>query len=182
MELYIIRHLQTEWNQRGVLQGSNDIDILPVSNEQQIEIAQTNQELNAIGNFDSIIVSELKRTHQTAKQYGYSEFSVESLINELNFGIYEGQPKERMISELGPSWYDDPRNLVLGEPIVGLAKRVELFLQKYEQSHRLLVFAHGSWTRAMISFVTIGSLKNMNKVTVENNQLVKLNYHVATAV
>lgn len=182
MELIIIRHLQTEWNQKGVMQGSHDINILPISEQQQDEIEFKKREIISSGCFDNILVSELKRTHQTALQYGYHEFTIEPLINELNFGKYEGQPKEVMISELGSSWYEDPSNLILGEPIVNLGRRIERFLQKYEHNQRLLIFAHGSWTRATMSVISCGSLKNMNKVEVLNNQLVKLNYQFASAI
>lgn len=175
MKLYIIRHLQTEWNKKGVLQGSHDLSILPLSPEDVQLIAERQKLLqDKAGKFDLILTSGQQRTQQTAQQYGFFNYSVEPLLNELNFGEFEGRPRDDLIAACGNAWFEDPRELVLGESIRQLESRIQFFLEKYQACEQLLVFAHGSWTRAMMSFVEVGSLKNMNKVAVVNNQLIEL--------
>lgn len=176
MELYIIRHLQTDWNKQGLLQGSNDIDILPIDDTLFSQIEQQKKQLDDIGDCDHILVSELKRTHQTARAYGFDQVTVEPLINELNFGQFEGKPRQQLLDQIGPIWFDDPRQVVLGESINHLNERIIAFLEKYHHCHRLIIFAHGSWTRAMISLIKYGDLRNMNQVEVVNNQLIRLVY------
>jgi len=177
VELYIIRHLQTDWNRQGLLQGSNDIDILPIDDQCQRLIERQKQRLvDSIG-FEHVIVSELQRTHQTAAAYGFNRYTVEPLINELNFGRFEGRSRQELITAVGQTWFDDPRKVVLGESIEELSQRIKVFLRKYSGNRRLLIFAHGSWTRAMISFVECGDLRNMNQIQVANNQLIQLSCH-----
>ncbi|WP_058529499.1 histidine phosphatase family protein [Legionella londiniensis] len=177
MHLYIIRHLQTDWNKKGLLQGSHDLSILPLAPDVAAAVQKQKKILEEKSNvFDLVLTSSLCRTQQTALEYGFSNFSVEPLANELNFGKYEGKSRELLIKELGQKWFDDPRELILGESIHNLELRIRAFLEKYQHIGRLLIFAHGSWTRAMISFVRFGNLKMMNQVEVLNNQLVELTY------
>ena len=178
--MYIIRHLQTDWNRQGLLQGSNDIDILPIDEALQQQIDQQKQLLNDIGEFDHVMVSEMRRTQQTASAYGFERWKKEGLINELNFGQFEGRPRDELISSVGQIWFDDPRQVMLGESIVDLHKRISLFLHKYQDCQRLLVFGHGSWARAMLSFFECGDLRKMNQLQMLNNQLIKLSYQPTT--
>ncbi|AHE67638.1 histidine phosphatase family protein [Legionella oakridgensis] len=177
MHLYIIRHLQTDWNKKGILQGTHDLNILPVAPEVTDLIQQQKKMLHEkVNSFDLVLTSSLRRTQETALEYGFSNFFVEPLINELNFGKFEGQPRELLIKELGQPWFDDPRELVLGESIHHFELRIRAFLEKYQHLEQLLIFSHGSWTRGVISFVRFGNLKMMNQVQVLNNQLIELIY------
>ncbi len=176
MKLIVIRHLQTEWNQRKVLQGSHDIDILPISDSLKTQIETQRSQIEAKKEpVDLVVTSALKRTQQTARAYGYDKFTVEPLINELNFGPFEGRSRDDLIEHCGEAWFEDPGSIVLGEPMQSLEKRIKLFLEKYQAYRQVLVFAHGSWARALTSILSCGSVKNMNKVVVENNQLLELN-------
>ena len=177
MKCFCIRHLETSWNQKGILQGSCDQSIL-LPNEPVLMAIQSlkRTKLDTEGIFDQVLVSQLLRTQQTAIQYGYQKFEVEPLINELNFGLYEGQPKRKMHQDLGRRWFDEPASIVLGETLSNFELRVKLFIEKYASFDKLLIFAHGSWTRALVSISECGSINNMNRITVNNNQLVILNF------
>jgi broad specificity phosphatase PhoE len=177
MKLYFIRHLQTEWNKRGVLQGSNDVSILPPSPQDEIQIEENKQYLlKKESTFNTVLTSSLQRTQQTARCYGYTNLTVEPLLNELIFGEFEGRLKDELVHTIGEQWYEDPSEIILGEPISNLAFRIQSFLEKYKHKKQLLVFAHGSWMRALISYAQSGNLKDMNKIVIINNQLVELNY------
>ena len=58
------------------------------------------QTLNSFMPFDLILASTLKRTQQTAQMYGMNVV-IEPLLDELDFGEFEGRPKEELIRELG---------------------------------------------------------------------------------
>lgn len=173
MQLTLIRHLPTEWNQKTWLQGRRDIDILPVTEAIQTEITQNLQTLQRLAPFDLVLASRLKRTHQTAALYGYSP-ETESLLDELDFGPFEGQPKTLMIQQYEELWFEQPKAIVLGESVAHLEERIEAFLTKYEAVSNLLAFGHGSWIRAIISYSQYGHINHMNKVTVGNNQCLTL--------
>lgn len=172
MYLTLIRHLPTEWNKKTWLQGRRDIDLAPVTEEFVVKIRK-NQELLQKQSFNIVLASTLKRTHQTAHLYGYYP-ETEGLLDELDFGPFEGVPKSKLINEYGDKWIENPKELVLGESLKNLEARIDLFLKKYKDNQNVLVFGHGSWIRGLVSYVNYGDINNMNKIIVENNQCMTL--------
>lgn len=168
MRITLIRHLPTEWNRKTWLQGRRDIDISPLEHSFLTEIAKNQKILELEFPFDLVLASTLKRTHQTAQHYGY-RCETESLLDELDFGLFEGQPKKKLIETYGVDWVENPKSLILGESIQNLEDRIETFLKKYKNYRKLLVFGHGSWIRAILSYSQFGHINNMNKIEVRNN-------------
>lgn len=175
MQITFIRHLPTEWNKKTWLQGRRDIGISPITDIFQKEIVYNQKLLKQLSPFDAVLASTLKRTHQTAQLYGY-QAETEHLLDELDFGSYEGLPKKKLIEVHGNKWIDNPKELVLGESINDLEERIVLFLAKYKESTNLLVFGHGSWIRAIISYLQYGHINNMNKVEFRNNECITLSF------
>lgn len=174
MDIAIIRHLPTDWNEKGKLQGQKDIPIiLPISEKMQAQISANKQILNEMAPFDCVLSSELVRTKQTAKLYGYERTTVEPLLNELDFGYLEGKSKREL--EAIPEWQTAPLNVTLGESLLHFQNRILAFLQKYAHCQSLLVFGHGSWIRGLLSIKAIGTIEKMNQLTVHNNELIILN-------
>ena len=149
MALVFIRHLPTDYNQRGLLQGCINTNIIPAAAAIEHKIRQNCRQLDQLPPFSHILCSELKRTQQTAEAYGYSA-SNEPLLNELDFGIYEGGHRSKMLQAVGEQWLNQPSTLILGEPLSRLAERVEAFFARYQEEH-VLSFAHGAWLRAAYS-------------------------------
>ena len=176
MELLVIRHLPTKYNSNGILQGCLDIDIDPPSQEQLLRITENQRKIRQVGPIDRVLCSSLNRTAQTALAYGYDEKACirEPLLNELDFGCYEGRPRQEMWDALGDVWWQSPKHLVLGEPVLALQRRITGLLEKYDQAERLLLFGHGAWIRALLSYSQIGDIKNMNQMTVNNNDMLCL--------
>lgn len=174
MLLVCIRHLPTAWNQSGRLQGRRDTDLVEIDETTASAIRANQTRLEEMQPFDTVLASALKRTQQTAALYGYRNVSVEPLLDELDFGPYEGQPKDVMVNDLTPDWQTDPRSLVLGEPISQLEKRILKFLDKYSTNRQVLIFGHGSWIRGLLSVVEYGDVRAMNTVEVDNNSLVTI--------
>jgi len=176
MELLVIRHLPTKYNSNGILQGCLDIDIDPPSQEQLLRITENQRKIRQVGPIDRVLCSSLNRTAQTALAYGYDEKACirEPLLNELDFGCYEGRPRQEMWDALGDVWWQSPKHLVLGEPVLALQQRITGLLEKYDQAERLLLFSHGAWIRALLSYSQIGDIKNMNQMTVNNNDMLCL--------
>ena len=176
MELLLIRHLPTQYNNSGILQGHLDIDIEPPNPEQLLQITDNQKKIHQVGSIDRVLCSNLNRTAQTALAYGYDEITCirEPLLNELDFGCYEGLPRQEMWDALGEAWWQNPEYLILGEPVLALQQRITELLEKYDQAERLLLFSHGAWTRALLSYSQTGSISDMNQMTVNNNDLLCL--------
>ena len=66
MEIYILRHAETEYNSKGIIQGS-EVD----SNINTTGILQSDKFYNKYKDieFDKVFVSNLKRTYQTVKNF-----------------------------------------------------------------------------------------------------------------
>jgi probable phosphoglycerate mutase len=173
MQITLIRHLPTEWNEKTLLQGRKDIGISRVTDDFYKDIVRNQQHLKKLSPFDLVLASSLKRTHQTANHYGFQP-ETEALLDELDFGPFEGHPKEKLFEKHGDIWIENPKELVLGESIKDFEGRIYVFLQKYKDFHNILVFGHGSWIRAMVSYNKYGHINNMNRVTVKNNACITL--------
>ncbi len=171
MELTILRHMQTPYNARGILQGQRDIGILPPGLDQEKIIEANKKKLGDMTRFDHILVSSLRRTRETAILYT-PDFSKEPLLDELDFGPYEGRPKADFLREQ-PLWESDPDSLVLGEPLSALGNRIKAFWEKYRSEDRVLAFGHGAWIRAMTALHVQGSMKTMNQTHIRNNEIMQ---------
>jgi broad specificity phosphatase PhoE len=177
MQITLIRHLPTEWNVNTWLQGRQNIKILPMTERDQLEMVKNQNNLIRLQPFDIILASTLKRTQQTAKMYGMNVVT-EPLLDELDFGKFEGRPKEELLRELGESWLENPRELQLGESVIHLENRIVDFIKKYISYDNILVFGHGSWIRAFISLVQNGHINRMNRIHVPNNKCLTLTFDV----
>ncbi|NYE07250.1 putative phosphoglycerate mutase [Bacillus niacini] len=173
MQITVIRHLPTEWNKKTWLQGRQDIELSQVSEGLLKGIAVNQKVLHKLAPFDLVLASTLQRTHQTANLYGYT-YELEGLLDELDFGPFEGVPKKNLIEKYGEVWFENPRELVLGESLKNLEKRIVMFLDKYQKYTNILAFGHGSWIRAMISYANYGDINQMNKIEVVNNACITL--------
>lgn len=129
MQLTLIRHLPTEWNEKQKLQGRRNLELTFVTENSKKQMAENQQLLQRLSPFDTILASTLKRTQQTAYLYGY-EYEIDSLLDELDFGPYEGVSKQRLLEDYGEQWIHYPEELVLGESMKDFAQRIILFLEK----------------------------------------------------
>lgn len=175
MQITLIRHLPTEWNKEQRLQGRRDIEISPPSKEILEEIFENKKDLKKRQPFDYILSSTLKRTKQTANLYGYKP-KPEPLLDEFDFGPFEGEKKDLLLKVHGEKWIESPSELTFGEGMIHLHQRILTFLKKYKPSANLLLFSHGTWTRALISFHQYGHINSMNKLIVQNNQSITLSF------
>ena len=90
MKLYIIRHAETEYNRKGIIQGSEvDSDINDTGDSQSKSFYDYYQNVN----FDKIYTSDLKRTFQTVKRFTENGTEYEKLkeFNEISWGVNQGK-------------------------------------------------------------------------------------------
>jgi len=175
MRITLIRHLPTEWNQNTWLQGRRDIPISQVTEDRIKGVIRNQDKLIELSPFDLVLASSLSRTQQTAKVYEMNPI-IEPLLDELDFGPYEGRPKQELLNDYGLAWSQDPLSIVLGERVYQLEERIIEFLAKYNQYENILVFGHGSWIRAIISYAKHGTINHMNQITVANNECISLEF------
>ena len=96
MEIYIVRHGETFWNEKKLLQGSTDIEL----NENGKKLAVLTGEALKDTRIDRIYASPLKRAYETACLIrGDRDIPIikNDLIREMNFGDYEGQNASELL-------------------------------------------------------------------------------------
>jgi broad specificity phosphatase PhoE len=153
MMLFMVRHLPTAWGVEGRLQGStHDIAILPPKPE---EIRPIVAELKALEPFELVLVSTLRRSHQSAAPFGFSKPTVEPLLDEMDFGIYAGGLRSEFVKDLA-SGVAAKR---LGGGPEKMEQNIRSFFTKYKRRGRVLAIAHGAWMRAAVSISRHGDTR-----------------------
>lgn len=90
MNLYIVRHGQTQWNVKGVFQGRVDVPLTEKGEEQALETAQKFKDIPV----DVILSSPLSRAQNTAKPISEITgvpITIDEDIIERSFGDMEGK-------------------------------------------------------------------------------------------
>ena len=109
MELYIVRHGKTMWNEQGRLQGHVDI---PLNEEGREAAIRLQSRLSDIC-FDAIYSSPLKRAHETAELICGSRkipIITDDRLLEISFGDMEGIHCDDWFDEKSPYrfFFTDP--------------------------------------------------------------------------
>jgi probable phosphoglycerate mutase len=90
VSFYFLRHGETAWNRRAIMQGHTDIALDPAGEHQAREVAAAVAALPIA----TICASPLQRALRTAEIVNVNRRPI-ALIDELKeccFGVYEGQP------------------------------------------------------------------------------------------
>jgi phosphoserine phosphatase len=177
--IYFFRHGETDYNKRGIVQGSGVDSNLNDLGRQQ---AQAFFERYGHLPFDAIWGSELQRTHQTLK--GWYDQGREILrtraLNELNWGVHEGlsptpEQKEDFLHTVR-SWHHGNLDAKVeqGESPVEAWARSEAFfasLRQERQGQVLLMCSHGRQLRVILSMLVHQDLRRMEDFSHQNTAL-----------
>jgi probable phosphoglycerate mutase len=157
-ELLVIRHGETEWNSRKVIQGFKDIPLSAAGIEQTIAIAGR----LAGSRIDAIYTSPLKRAADTAEAIRLKlnlPVTVMEALKEINCGEWEGKGYAEVKAQYPAqyqAWMSDPEILCPGgESFNGFVARVGSGLQKiFAEPHaRVLISGHSGVSRAILAYL-----------------------------
>lgn len=153
MNLYVIRHGQTDWNIKKRFQGHSDIPL----NATGVKQAQAAKEQLKNIPFDLCITSPLQRAAQTAEIICSDRCPIiyNHLLVERNFGQLEGTiANQKIILSIWASdtAYQDP-NFETLEQMVDRAQRFLQFLQTLT-AKTVLVASHGGFLKALHFTIT----------------------------
>jgi len=169
-EIYFIRHGQTDYNKRRIIQGSGiDSDLNEVG---QAQAKAFYDAYKSVG-FEVVFISALKRTQQTVVHFIDDKILTEEWkqLNEMGWGDNEGKASseaahetyKNMIASWGRGDFD--ASMPNGESARQLVSRLTEFVEhlKTRPEKRILVCSHG---RAMLCLLTI--LNNQHPREMEN--------------
>lgn len=171
----LVRHGESTWNDRGLIQGQNDLaQLTDVGRDQARAVAESLKSLE----IDRIVTSDLARARQTAEIIG-SELGLvptpDSLLRERCFGVLEGQPQEMLVSRssgiVEGVFVDPDARPEGGESFRDVVTRVGVFVEAtrdYLLGERLLVVTHGGTIRALRAYVEALPLEGLETLIVAN--------------
>lgn len=189
MEIYIVRHGETFWNEQKLLQGKSDIEL----NSYGREVAgKTGEALENI-EFDAIYSSPLIRAYETACLIrGHRNIPIirDDRLMELCFGIFEGENFSTLLKDTSNDFHHFFKNPELygapeeGETLEELCKRAQDFMINIiepaaKDTRRIMIIAHGAINKAIMAhikkhdlkdFWSGGLQKNCNIIVVDYNE------------
>ena len=171
----LVRHGESTWNVRGLIQGQNDVaQLTDIGRAQARAVAKS---LKSLG-FDRLVTSDLARARETAEIIG-SELALtptpDSLLRERCFGVLEGQPQEMLDSDssgiVEGVIVDPDARPEAGESFRDVVTRAGIFVEAtrdHAKGERLLVVTHGGTIRALRAYVEAQPLEGLDAIAVGN--------------
>lgn len=156
MDIYLIRHGETDWNKTGRLQGHADI---PLNAHGRVQVNDTVRILRNMGvRMDAMFSSPLKRAQESAViaaallNFPRDRIAVENLLIERDFGEGEGLTiKEGEIRYPGCNF----PGLELHSDLVARAGRAfHKIVDSSKGAQRILLVAHGAILFALLEAVS----------------------------
>lgn len=179
--IYIIRHGQTDFNVRQVVQGRGINSDL---NDKGILQAKLFFEAHKEIKFDTVYTSTLKRTWQTVDSFISKKIPhhIRQEIDEIDWGIFEGVEHHPSLQK---EYYDiidqwKQGNLTMkisgGESAQDLADRVQPFVDEIMNVNfpTVLICTHGRTLRVLLCLLLKKSISKMDEFVHDNTCL----YHV----
>ncbi len=183
MELYIIRHGETDFNKRGIVQGRGvNSDLNEMGQQQARSFYKAYHHIP----FDRIYTSSLKRTHQTVEPFinkGIEWIKLHEL-DELDWGVNEGReatPEMKAeFQQLTRKWMEGDLHLKFpgGESPIEVNARQKIAIQKITSDpvNTALICMHGRALRLILCELLNIPLSNMDTFPHSNVSLYRLKY------
>jgi len=167
--IYIVRHGQTDFNKRNIVQGSGiDSDL----NTMGLLQAESFFDYYKDEGFDIVYTSGLKRAIQSVAPFIANglQHKIHLGLNEINWGILEGQEstpfQRKMFDEIMKQWRLGNLNTAVenGETPIQLLARQQQSLDDILQSEsqRILISSHGRALRSFMCLLTGEPQQNMH--------------------
>lgn len=151
--LVLIRHGETEWNAKHILQGQTDIGLSPTGRHQAAALAPFVQSLEPTLSF----ASDLRRACETAALIGLSPLELRPAWREADLGTWAGRSKDELVSEDAlayAEWRNGRYDPTGAERWDTLRARISGALEDLpEQDGTTVVVTHGGAIRAACSLL-----------------------------
>lgn len=183
--IYLIRHGQTEFNLKGIIQGSNvDSDLNDTGRDQASRFFEAYQHVP----FDKIYTSKLKRTVQSVQSFIDKGIPFEQFqgLNEISWGDQDGKATNSSMSEyyhyVANEWAIGNLDLQIGggespNQVLSRQKPVMEYILSQEHEKNVLICIHGRAMRILLCHLLGKPISEMDKFEHSNLCLYKLVYN-----
>ena len=146
MELYLIRHGETEWSRARRHTGRTDLPLSPVG---EAEARALGQHLDGL-EVDRVLCSPLTRARATAELAGFRDrLELTDTLLEFDYGDYEGLTTPK-IRATRPGWDLFRDGCPGGETVEAAAARAQKLLDGLTGAEgRIMLFSHGHQLRIL---------------------------------
>jgi probable phosphoglycerate mutase len=140
LQLWLIRHGETEWSASGQHTGRTD---LPLTLEGKLHAREIAAFLGGRA-FTLVLTSPLQRARETCRLTGYGDSAIiDTNLREWDYGDDEGRTTPQIQIER-PGWHLWRDGVIGGERIVQVAARAQKVVDRAAASSGdALLFAHG---------------------------------------
>jgi len=161
VELWLIRHGETEWSLSGAHTSTTDIPLTEHGRQRALEL----KEYLHGKKFAAVLVSPMQRARETCQLAGYGDVAqVEPGLVEWNYGDAEGKTTVQMRELRGPQWSVWTSPIVGGESVEQVGERADGVIARAEaavhptsqnrdvghpESHAVALFAHAHILRIL---------------------------------
>lgn len=182
MKLFLIRHGQTDWNLKGKIQGSFDIELNDIGIKQAEELS--NKILEEGYKFSKIYSSLQRRAAKTAEILSHAtdiDYILIKGLEEMNLGKWEGlswtEVKEKYPIEYG-KWYINRKytKTPMGESYQDLLERVLPVMHKIinKNSEDVLIVTHSAVIMSIQCYLTNTPFEEMVKFRTGNTSITEI--------
>jgi len=184
-EIYIIRHGETLWNKKGIVQGHMNSTLSEKGVKQAMLVAERLKKYS----FDVIYSSDLIRAMDTAKyinEYHNKVIIVDEILRERSLGVLEGKnwPTIKNNHEKAANIFFSGENHEQipggGESKIQFANRIKSFMDRIaiqEEGKRILIITHGCFINFWMKLVLDVPLEDKSKLSyVENGKINQFSY------
>jgi 2,3-bisphosphoglycerate-dependent phosphoglycerate mutase len=178
LELWLIRHGETDWNIEGRIQGFSDRP-LNAKGRRQAELLAARL---APTPFDAVYASDLDRAHATARTaLPCAEVRLDPRLRELSYGIFEGKTWTGLDADEAAAarhWSEDRfgRRIPGGESYGDLMDRIAAFRDDLPERGRVAAFSHGGTIRSALYGVLGRPTPGAWRVDIDNTSITRLRF------
>lgn len=184
--IYLVRHGETEWNVKGLLQGHSDSVLTKTGERQAQELADKLRQIH----FDAVFSSDSLRAKRTAEIMMLEKniaVQTTKLIRERRFGRFEGKSyavfnaqlktlvdKYERLNEAERFRYKSHQDVESDEELIS---RVITFFREMAVGNigkKVLVVSHGGVLRVLLIHLGYGSYSELPPGCVKNLAYIKL--------
>ena len=146
LQLWLIRHGETEWSLSGQHTSRTDIPLTARGEQRATKI----RDYLAHRQFNLVLVSPLTRARETCRIAGYGDVAqVDDNLREWDYGIYEGKTTAEIRKD-HPDWSIWDAAPPQGEPVEHVAERTERVIERAAQAGgQVALFAHAHVLRIL---------------------------------
>ncbi|WP_371199245.1 DEAD/DEAH box helicase [Flammeovirga sp. OC4] len=188
--LYIVRHGQTAYNTKRIVQGRKiDADLNENGQKQASLLFDAYKKFP----FDKLYVTSLKRTHQTAKGFidAGLDYEIMPEFDEMNYGDYEGNSIDdhtidgMTVQDISDEWEKGnfdcyPKN---GEQLMDVLRREAEGLEKImknESERNVMICMHSRSIRVFLCLLLDMDFDQMKNYAPKNTGVTTIEYNEYT--